>query len=182
MALKPTIYKFKISLSDLNNDHFDSLNLTIAQHPSETLARMMARVMAFCLHAHQDKEQLLTFTKGLSAVEEPDIWLKGLDDQLHMWIDIGEPAFERMKKATRLAKSTYVYSFNAKSDVWWKQAQAQFDGLDISVVRFNWDEVQGLSALVSRTVELSVTISGESAYVAGPVDQVEVNWQVLQSN
>ncbi|MDH5572857.1 MAG: YaeQ family protein, partial [Gammaproteobacteria bacterium] len=35
MALKPTIYKLRISLSDLNRDYYDTLNLTIAQHPSE---------------------------------------------------------------------------------------------------------------------------------------------------
>ncbi|WP_158967877.1 YaeQ family protein [Paraglaciecola sp. L3A3] len=181
MALKPTIYKFKISLSDLNHDHFDSLNLTVAQHPSETLARMMARILAFCLHAYQDQDSLLAFTKGLSSVEEPDIWLKGLDDQLHMWIDLGEPAFERMKKATRLAKSTYVYSFNSKSDVWWKQSQAQFSALKLTVTQFNWDEIQQLTKLVNRTVDLSVTLSGESAFVAGSDEQVEINWQVLQS-
>lgn len=180
MAIKPTIYKFKISLSDLNNDHFDSINLTVAQHPSETLARMMARVLAFCLHAHQDEHELLAFTKGLSSVEEPDIWLKGLDDQLHMWIDVGEPAFDRMKKASRLAKSTFVYTFNSKSDVWWKQSQVQFEKLDISVTKFEWEEIQKLTQLVDRTVELAVTITGQSAYIAGATEQVEVNWSSLQ--
>ena len=80
MALKPTIYKFKIALADLNHDHFDNLNLTLAQHPSETMERMIVRLLAFCLHAHDDHEQLMAFTKGLSAADEPDIWLKGLED------------------------------------------------------------------------------------------------------
>ncbi|WP_428980175.1 YaeQ family protein [Catenovulum adriaticum] len=35
MALKPTIYKMRIGLSNFNNDYYDNLNLTIAQHPSE---------------------------------------------------------------------------------------------------------------------------------------------------
>lgn len=180
MALKPTIYKFKISLSDLNNDHFSTLNLTVALHPSETLARMMARVLAFCIHAHQDENGLLAFTKGLSSVEEPDIWLKGLDDQLHLWIDVGEPSFERMKKASRLTKQTFVYSFNSKSDVWWKQCQEQFSALNLTVTQFNWDEIQALTKLVNRTLELSITLSGESAYVAGPEEQAEINWCLLQ--
>ncbi|MCF2949988.1 YaeQ family protein [Paraglaciecola aquimarina] len=180
MAIKPTIYKFKISLSDLNHDHFDALNLTVALHPSETLARMMARVLAFCLHAHQDDEKLLAFTKGLSSVEEPDIWLKGLDDQLHLWLDVGEPSFERIKKATRLAKQTFVYSFNSKSDVWWKHSQAQFEKLNVEVKQFEWEEIQVLTQLVDRTVEMSVTISGESVYIAGSEQQVEVNWKNLQ--
>lgn len=69
MALKPTIYKFRIALTDLNRDYYDSLNLTIALHPSETIPRMMARVLAFSMNA----SPTLLFTKGLSTVEEPDI-------------------------------------------------------------------------------------------------------------
>lgn len=180
MAIKPTIYKFKLSVSDLNHDYFDSLNLTVALHPSETKERMMVRVLVFCLHAYQDDENLMTFTKGLSAIDEPDIWLKGLDDQLHLWVDVGEPSFERIKKSCRLSKQTYVYSFNSKSNAWWKQSQEQFSSLPVNVLSFDWQEIQGLSALLARKVELSVTLSGASAFIAAEHEQVEVNWQALQ--
>jgi len=53
VALKPTIYKLRITLADIDRSYYDSLNLTIAQHPSETLERMMARVMAFCIDAQE---------------------------------------------------------------------------------------------------------------------------------
>ena len=75
MALKPTIYKFRISLSDLNRDYYDTLNLTIAQHPSETMERMLIRFLAYCLNT----QERLTFSKGLSSPEEPDIWAQSLD-------------------------------------------------------------------------------------------------------
>ena len=182
MALKPTIYKFKLSVSDLNHDYFDTLNLTVALHPSETKERMMVRVLVFCLHAYQDDENLMSFTKGLSAIEEPDIWLRGLDDQIHLWVDVGEPSFERIKKSRRLAKQTYVYSFNSKSKAWWKQTQAQFDALPVNVFSFDWQEIQALSDVLARTMDLSVTLSGESAFVAAEHKQVEVNWQALQLN
>ena len=65
MAIKPTIYKFRISLSDLNRDYYDTLNLTLAQHPSETIERRMVRVVSDCSNA----EETLLFTKGLSDVE-----------------------------------------------------------------------------------------------------------------
>jgi len=181
MALKPTIYKFKIALSDLNHDHYTSLNLTVALHPSETLERMMARVLAFCLHAYNDTEQLMSFTKGLSSVDEPDIWLRSLDDQLQLWIDVGEPAFERMKKACRQSKHTFVYSFNAKSDVWWKQGMSQLQTLPIDIMQFKYAEIQGLAALVERTMDWSLTLSGESAFVATAKTQVELSWQTLYS-
>ena len=100
VALKPTIYKFGISLSDLNRGHYETLNLTIAQHPSETVERMMVRVLAYCINANETLE----FTKGVSAVDEPDLWHHTLDGQLSSWIDVGEPSVDRIKKATRSKK------------------------------------------------------------------------------
>lgn len=171
MALKPTIYKFKIALSDLNRDHYEQLNLTVAQHPSETLERMMVRVLAFCFNAQEH----LSFTKGLSSVDEPDIWLIGLDGQLNQWIDVGEPAFERIKKASRLAKSVKVYSFNSKSDTWWQQNQKQFSSVKVGVFQFPWLAVQTMASLVQRTTDMSVTITGDSAYIAAQAGEVEVH-------
>lgn len=176
MALKPTIYKFRIALTDMNRDYYDSLNLTIAQHPSENEERMMARVLAFCLNATPD----LQFTKGLSSIEEPDIWLKTLDDQIDLWIEAGEPDHERVKKATRLAKQVKVYSFNSKSDVWWKQNQAKFAPLKAQVVRFDSQGIQAFSQMTARTLDLGVMLSGETAYISADSQQCEVNWETLQ--
>ena len=112
MAFKPTIYKLKIDLADTDRNYFDTLQLTVAQHPSETLERMMARVLAFCINAQEH----LVFTKGLSAVEEPDIWARTLDDRLSLWIDVGEPSVDRIRKAITLSPAVKVYSFNSKSN------------------------------------------------------------------
>jgi uncharacterized protein YaeQ len=54
VALKPTIYKIKISLSDIDGNHYDNFDLTIAQHPSESRERMMARVLAFNMNARKN--------------------------------------------------------------------------------------------------------------------------------
>ena len=115
MAIKPTIYKMRIALSDLERNYYDNLSLTVALHPSETPERMMARVLAFCINAQAG----LAFTKGLSEVEEPDLWVRTLDEQTSLWIDVGEPSPERVKKATRLARAVKIYSFNTKSEAWW---------------------------------------------------------------
>lgn len=176
MALKPKIYKLRITLSDIDRDYYDTLNLTVAQHPSETLERMMARVLAFCINAQEQ----LSFTKGLCAVDEPDIWVRTLDDQLALWIDVGEPAVDRIKKATRLSPAVKVYSFNSKSDVWWDQGRARFNELTVSVFRFQWQSIQALAALVQRTMDMSITITDDSAYIATESGECEVSWVPLQ--
>ena len=176
LAIKPTIYKFRISLSDLNRNYYDSLNLTIAQHPSESLERMMVRVLVYCINAEEGME----FTKGLSAIEEPDIWVRTLDDQTSLWIDVGEPAFDRIKKATRLASTVKVYSFNTKSDVWWDQGQTKFNQLNASFYRLEWESIQTLATMVQRTMDFSVTITGDSAYIASESGECEISWKILQ--
>jgi uncharacterized protein YaeQ len=139
---------------------------------------MMARVLVFCINAQEH----LTFTKGLSATEEPDIWARTLDDQISLWIDIGEPDVDRVKKATRLAPTVKVYSFNSKSDVWWDQGRAKFNKLNASIFRFQWENIQTLATLVQRTMDLSVTITGDSAYVATELGEQEVFWESLQTS
>ncbi|WP_394251480.1 YaeQ family protein [Vibrio profundi] len=178
MALKPTIYKFRISLTDMNRDYYDSFNLTIAQHPSENDQRMMARVMAFCLNASQE----LQFTKGLSSVEEPDLWLKSLDDQIEQWIDVGEPDPERVKKATRLSKSVKVYSFNTKSNVWWEQNKGKFGYLNAQITRLNNEGIEQMAGMIERTMDLSVMLTGNSAFVNSDTQSCEITWEELQEN
>ena len=176
MALKPTIYKIKISLSDIDANHYDNLDLTIAQHPSESRERMMARVLAFCMNAREN----VSFTKGLSAVEEPDIWARTLEDQLSLWIDMGEPAFDRIKKASRLSPTVKVYSFNLKSDSWWAKEQGKFKDLKVSVYQLDWKNIQALAALVQRTMDLSITISDYIVYVSAKNGECEVSCLTLQ--
>ncbi len=176
MALKPTIYKFNVALSDLNRNYYDTLHLTVAQHPSENSERMMTRVLAFCLNAQEN----LTFTKGLSAIEEPDLWVRSLDDQLLLWVDIGEPAVDRIKKASRQARATKVYSFNSKSDVWWEQNKHKLQRLNVSIYQFHWQDIQSLALLVERTMDCSVTITGNSAYIATALGECEIPWIELK--
>ncbi len=178
MALSATIYKFSLSISDLNRDYYDSLQLTVAQHPSESAERMMVRVLAYCLNACDE----LAFTKGLSTPETPDVWAKSLDDQINLWIEVGEPSADKIKKATRQSKRVKVYSFNSKSDVWWAQEQKKLSALDVTVIQFPWADIQPLVELISRTINMSVTITGDSIFLNTDNGDREVHWARLQDN
>ena len=131
MALKPTIFKFDIALADMDRDRYESLSLTVAQHPSETLERMLVRVLARCLF----HEEALTFTRGLSENDEPDLWQKRLDGRIERWIEVGEPSMERLKKASRLAEEVVVIAFNTRTDVWWQALPARASTCQISWLR-----------------------------------------------
>ncbi len=176
MARKPIIYKQQISVSDLERNFYNTLHLTLALHPSETTQRLMARVLAYVINA-QDR---LVFTKGLNEIDQPDIWIREMDEQISLWIDVGEPSVERIKKATRQAEQVKVYSFNSKSDIWWQQNQQDFVMLQASVFRFNVKDINSLADLLTRTMDYSVTITNDSAYIATEQGECEVTWQALQ--
>ncbi|MFT4845536.1 MAG: hypothetical protein ACI97H_001105, partial [Marinobacter psychrophilus] len=85
MAIKPTIYKLSIALSDIDKNYYDQLNLTVAQHPSETLERMFVRILSYCTNVSSG----LNFTAGLSTPDEPDIVEMDLQGSMLHWIDVG---------------------------------------------------------------------------------------------
>lgn len=175
MALKPTIFKFTIALSDIDENRYLDLNLTVAQHPSETVERMMVRLLVYCLNVEEGFE----FTRGLSDTNEPDLWHRSLDGRILKWIEVGEPATERLVKASRIAERVQVYSFNSKSEVWWHKSCGEIEGTGIKVFQFRWDEICQLAKLVRRTLQMSVTVSGMSAFIAAESGSVDVIWREL---
>jgi uncharacterized protein YaeQ len=174
MALKPTIYKFEINLSDMDRHVYDTLNLTVAQHPSESVERMMARVLAYCLNACPELE----FTRGVSPTDEPDLWAHSLSGELLLWIDVGEPSADRLKKASRSGANAKVYSINTKSDVWWRQVK--HDDLSISFYRLKWPELVALAKVTSRTMSLSISISDNSLFVSADETGLTVDVETLK--
>jgi uncharacterized protein YaeQ len=172
MALRPTIFKVKVALSDLVREVYDELDLTVARHPSETDARMMARVLAYALEA----EDGLAFGRGLSDTDEPDLWTHTLDGRVDHWIEVGEPAAKRIRQARPLAERLTIYAFNDKADAWWDREGREIERLGARVRRLDTAAVDALAALVERTLRTSVTVSEESAYVTTDAGAVEVPW------
>ena len=53
MAQNATIYKVELTVSDMDRHYYETHKLTVAKHPSETDERMMVRLVAFALNAHE---------------------------------------------------------------------------------------------------------------------------------
>ena len=94
MALKATIFKGNFEHCRSRSRCLSDANLTLARHPSETDLRLIVRLLAWALNAHDD----LVFTKGLCADDEPELWLKNLHGGIEHWIDVGLPDERRLKK------------------------------------------------------------------------------------
>lgn len=90
------------------------------------------------------------------------------------------PQLIELKKSSHLAEDVKIYCFNSKADVWWSQSEQKIKQLKASVYQFNWENIQELAALVERTMDVSISITGDSAYIAAALGECEVNWQTLQ--
>ncbi len=53
MAIKSTIFKANLQIADIDHGYYADHALTLARHPSETDERMMVRLAALALQAHQ---------------------------------------------------------------------------------------------------------------------------------
>lgn len=172
MAEKATIYKAAIALADMDRNVYGDYSLTIALHPSETIERMMVRILAFCYCA----EENLTFTRGLSSVEEPDLWLKHDNGTILQWIEVGQPQPDRLKKASGQAQAVQVFSYGRGLDVWWKSHSLAINALaKVRVNYFAAEELQPLTGFVDKTMKLSVTITEGVAYVSSGEDTASIS-------
>ena len=162
MALKPTIYKAQVELADSDRNCFESLSLTLARHPSETLERMAARLLAYCLNAGRGLE----FTRGLSTADEPDLWQRSDSSEIEHWIEVGQPEEPRLRKACGRARRVSVYAFGKSSDTWWKINGEAISALPhLRVWKIDWHDIQQVAALLERTVQLNASIVGGVLYL-----------------
>ena len=106
MALGATIHTFTVQLADVDRGVYEELSLRVAQHPSETDAFMMTRVLAYCL----EFEEGIAFSEGVSATDEPAVLVRDLTGRLTAWIEVGAPDAERLHYGGKLADRTTVYT------------------------------------------------------------------------
>ncbi len=106
MALTSTIYRFKIKMSDVERGIYETIELRLAMHPSESIPFLLTRIVAY-LHNYQEGIQ---FTQGLSNPDEPAVWVKDLTGAILLWIEIGNPNPKRLHKASKTSKAVRIYT------------------------------------------------------------------------
>ncbi len=163
MALKATIYKAEIIISDMDRGYYQTHALTLAQHASETVERLMLRLIVFALHANEQ----LAFTRGISAVDEPDVWLKSDTGDIELWIELGEPDERRLRQACGVSKEVWIYSYSRGSDVWWQGMQKNVARLkNLRVFRIAPTVLAELAKLNQRSMQIQATIQDKQLWLS----------------
>jgi len=156
MALKSTVVKAELQISDMDRHYYGAHGLTLAQHPSETDERLMVRLLAFALLA----EDRLEFGKGLSNEEEPDLWRKDYTGLIEQWIDLGQPDESRIRKACGRAREVVVVNYGGRAaDLWWdRNAALLARHRNLTVLDIAPEAVDALTALMVRSMRFNVMI------------------------
>lgn len=114
MALSATIHQFNVQLSNVDRGVYESLELRVARHPSESEEFLCARVLAFCLEHREG----LAFSKGLAEPDLPALEVRDLTGTLQAWIEIGSPDASRLHRASKAAPRVAVYTHHDAERYW----------------------------------------------------------------
>ena len=179
MALKSTIFKAEVQVSDLDRQHFATHALTIARHPSETDERMMVRVLAFALNA----DDALEFGRGLSSEGEPDLVKKDLTGAIELWIDVGLPDEREVRKAAGRAREVKVYLYGGRAaSMWWAQNEAALARFrNVSVIEVPAAVTDVLTPLAERNMRLDCTIQDAQMWLASGGETLHFELVVLKA-
>ena len=176
MALKSTIFKAELSVSDLDRGYYGTHSLTLARHPSETDERMMVRLLAFAWHAHEQLE----FGKGISSDEEPALWRKDLTGVIEEWIEVGLPDERLLRKASGRAGKVTLYCYGRGADIWWGQNQKLLERLDnLTVYSLPADATAALAKLATRIIDAQCTIQDGQTWFSVGTENVVIEPTLL---
>ena len=172
MAIKSTIFKAELAVSDMDRSYYATHELTIARHPSETDERMMVRVLAFALHA----EEYLEFAKGISTDHEPTLWRKDFTGAIQDWIDVGLPDEKWLRKACGRSTAVTLYTYGGSAaDMWWKQNESLVARLNnLAVYNVPQETSKALAKLAERNMSFSASIQDGAMMFSSDAEMVSV--------
>ena len=109
----------------------------------------------------------LSFTKGVGAGDEPDLWLKGPDDRVLLWVEVGLPEPERLIKAGRHAVRVAAVACGRALPAWEQQHLQKLAGVSKldGNLRFDQPFINNLAAGLDRSITWSVTVKDGNLYL-----------------
>ncbi|MDO3380199.1 YaeQ family protein [Geoalkalibacter halelectricus] len=176
MALPSTIHRAVVQLSDVDRGVYETLQATLARHPSETAQRLVLRLLAYAVCYEPE----LSFTKGICAGDEPDLWSKEPDDRVRLWIEVGTPEPERLLKAARHAARVVLLAAAPSRFRWDALYREKLgDATNIQVIGVDYAFVNKLAEGLERTISWELTISDATLYLTSAGQSFETTLEIL---
>ena len=176
MALTATVFKARLSVSDLDRPYYGDHDLVLARHPSETDERMMLRLLAFALNA----DEHLAFGRGLSNDDEPALWQKDLTGTVLHWIEVGLPDDRLLRRACGRSDRVTVYTYGRRAGTWWHGIRDAISRLDrLTVWQIDDDEAHRLLSFAERGMSLQRTVQDGTTWLSNEQQTIEITPRCL---
>jgi uncharacterized protein YaeQ len=112
VALTATMYRIELDLSDIDRSVYRQESLRVAQHPSEELPRVIARVLGYALCWTEN----LQFARDLADSETPALTSYDDTGAITQWIEVGAPTAKRLHRASKQGAEVTVVTFRGPDD------------------------------------------------------------------
>ena len=107
MAPNATLYHVKLTLSDVDRGVYETLDLRLARHPSESVRYLVTRLLAYAL----SYEDGIAFSKGgVSSTDEPPVIVRDPTGIVLAWIEVGSPSAARLHKGSKAARRVALFT------------------------------------------------------------------------
>jgi uncharacterized protein YaeQ len=162
LAQGSVVHVFNVQLSHVDRGIYESIELRVARHPSETAEFLCARVLAYCL----EQRAGLAFSKGLAEPDQPALEVRDPTGALTAWIEIGSPDAARLHRASKAARRVAVYSHHDPERYWATLAGARIHAAE-SVELFGFDRalIAGLVERLERRMAFDLSMSDGVIYL-----------------
>lgn len=162
MALGATIYNFDVQLMDFDRNIFETLALRVAQHPSESDAYLVTRMLAYCLEYTDG----ISFSKGVADPEDPMIAIRDLTGAFCAWIDIGAPDAARVHKASKASPRVAIYTHKSPEQLvkqWGNTKIHRIEAIELYAV--DQDLIAALVEKLERRMALTLSVTAGQLYI-----------------
>jgi uncharacterized protein YaeQ len=167
MALSATVHVFTVRLSHVDRNIYDTLELRLARHPSESAEYLVTRLLAYCL----EHTEGIVFSKGLSDPDEPAILVRDLTGVLRAWIEVGLPEAPRLHKAAKVAQRVAIYpTRDAASWLARLAGERIHRGEHIEINAIDPALLATLAAKLDRRMEFDLSVSEQTLYLSMGAD------------
>ena len=178
MALPATIYRTNIQIADIDRGMYETIQTAVAQHPSETEERLVARLLAAAIFCEPE----LLFTKGISATDEPDLWIKGGDGRVLLWVEVGVPDADRIIKASRHAENVALLACGKTVPIWEQQHLPKLAKLtNLRIINVAQPFITTLASRLERSITWSITITEGTLYLTAGDMTYETALRIIKS-
>lgn len=156
------MYVFAIQLAHVDRNVYETLQLRVPMHPSESAEYFVTRVLAYCLEYAEG----IAFSRGLSDPDEPSLAVRDLTGALKVWIEIGAPDAARLHKASKASPRVVIYTHKDPAQLQRQVAGEKIFKADaIELYAVDHELIDAVVARLDRRMTFDLSMSDGTVYL-----------------